>query len=81
MGRTIVIGDLHGCYEDAVALLDRPLVTEWAAGLDTGAVFGRGLTALVLPDWELVTQPGRDWSGGKKALPRYPVHGEVRVFS
>ncbi len=63
------------------SVLDRPLVTEWAVGLDTGAVFGRGLTALVLPDWELVTQPGCDWSGGKKALPRYPVHGDVRVFS
>jgi hypothetical protein len=63
------------------SVLDRPLVTEWAVGVDTGAVFGRGLTALVLPDWELVTVPSRDWSGGKKTLPAYPVHGEVRAFS
>ncbi len=63
------------------SVLDRPLVTEWAVGIDTGAVFGHGLTALVLPDWELVTVPSRDRTSGKKTIPAWPVHGEVRTFS
>lgn len=41
-------------------VIDRPLVSPYAVGIDTGAVFGRGLTALVLPDWELVTVPSRE---------------------
>lgn len=63
------------------SVLDRPLVTEWAVGVDTGAVFGRGLSALVLPDWELVTLPSRDYSGGKKTLPRFDVGHGVQAFS
>lgn len=63
------------------SVLDRPLVTKWAVGVDTGAVFGRGLTALVLPDWELVTLPTRDHSGGKKTLARYDVQDGVKAFS
>jgi hypothetical protein len=63
------------------SVLDRPLVTEWAVGIDTGAVFGQGLTALVLPDWQLVTLPGPDFSFGKKTVATYTVHGEVKAFS
>lgn len=63
------------------SVLDRPLVSRWAVGIDTGAVFGRGLTALILPAWELVTLPTRDYSGGKKTLARYDVHEGVRAFS
>lgn len=63
------------------SVLDRPLVTEWAVGVDTGAVFGRGLTALVLPDWELVSVPTRDHSGGRKTLPRFDVGHGVKAFS
>lgn len=64
------------------SVLDRPLVTEWAVGVDTGAVFGRGLTALVLPDWELKTLPTRDHTdGGRAGIATYPVHGDVKAFS
>ena len=62
-------------------MLDLPLVTPWAVGIDTGAVYGRGLTALVLPDWELKTIPTRDYSGGRKTVARYPVHHDVMAFS
>ncbi len=63
------------------SVLDRPLVTEWAVGVDTGAVFGRGLTALVLPDWELRTLTTRDYSGGRKTVASHPVHDDVMAFS
>lgn len=63
------------------SVLDRPLITEWAIGIDTGAVFGRGLTALVLPDWELKTLATRDYSGGRKTVASYPVHDDVMAFS
>jgi serine/threonine protein phosphatase 1 len=63
------------------SVLDRPLVTQWAVGVDTGGVFGRGLTALVLPDWELKTLPTRDYSGGRKTVASYPVQDGVMAFS
>ncbi|MDP1824690.1 MAG: metallophosphoesterase family protein [Archangium sp.] len=63
------------------SVLDQPLVTQWAVGIDTGAVFGRGLTALVLPDWELKTIPTRDYSGGRKTVASYAVQDGVMAFS
>ncbi len=63
------------------SVLDRPLVTEWAVGIDTGAVYGRGLTALLLPSWELVTLPTEDHAPAKKVVARYPVHDGVMAFS
>lgn len=63
------------------SVLDRPLFTPWAVGVDTGAVFGRGLTALVLPDWELKTVVTRDYSGGRKTVASYPVQDGVLAFS
>jgi len=37
------------------SVLNKPLVTEHAVGIDGGACFGRELWALVLPDWEIVS--------------------------
>ena len=63
-------------------VVDRPLRTQWAIGIDTGAVYGRGLTALVLPDWELVTLPTNDRAGGRKSgIARYLLHDDVSAFS
>lgn len=63
------------------SVLDRPLMTRWAIGIDTGGVFGRGLTALVMPDWELKTLVTRDYSSGRKTVASYPVQDEVMAFS
>jgi hypothetical protein len=64
------------------SVLDRPLVTPFAVGIDTGAVFGRGLTALILPEWKLVSVPSRrDYSNGKKQVATYDVQDGVMAFS
>lgn len=64
------------------SVLDRPLVSPWAVGIDTGGVFGKGLTALVLPDWQLVTIATRDHGGGHRSgVARFDVMGGVKCWS
>ncbi len=63
------------------SVLDRPLVTEFAVGIDTGGVHGLTLTAVVLPGWEIVSVPARRKYYGDKGIGTFPVHGEVRCFS
>jgi hypothetical protein len=64
-------------------VIDRPLVSPWAVGIDTGAVHGRTLTALALPEWRLVSVPARRsyWGGKGDLEPRYDVMDGVRCFS
>jgi diadenosine tetraphosphatase ApaH/serine/threonine PP2A family protein phosphatase len=64
------------------SVLSAPLVTEHAVGIDTGAVFGRGLTAVILPEWKIFTLPTPDHSGGRhKRIGAYPIHGEITAYS
>lgn len=60
------------------SVLDRPLVTQWAVGVDTGAVFGRGLTALVLPNWKLKTVATRDTPEVERRSPATPCRAAWR---
>jgi Calcineurin-like phosphoesterase len=63
------------------SVLNRPLITPFAVGIDTGGVFGLGLSALVLPDWEVVTVKTRDYCGGRKSVATYAVQEGVLAFS
>ena len=63
-------------------VLSAPLILPHAVGIDTGAVFGHGLTAVILPEWKIFTLPTPDYSGGKhKRFGRYPIHGDVTAYS
>lgn len=63
------------------SVLSAPLVTPFAVGIDTGAVFGGGLSAVILPEWKVVTLPTRNHAGKHKRIGKYPVHGEITAFS
>jgi diadenosine tetraphosphatase ApaH/serine/threonine PP2A family protein phosphatase len=64
-------------------VLDRPLLAAWAVGIDTGCVHGRELTALVLPEWRIVSVPARKsyWGPQGGGVASYPVMDGVKCFS
>jgi hypothetical protein len=64
-------------------VLDRPLVAAWTVGIDTGCVHGRSLTAVVLPDWRIVSVPARRayWAAKGDGVARYPVMDGVVCYS
>lgn len=65
------------------SVLDRPLVSECAVGIDTGCVHGRALTAVVLPEWRIVSVPARKdyWGPKGSGIASYPVMDGVSCFS
>jgi len=64
-------------------VLDKPLVTEYAVGIDTGCVFGHTLTAVILPEWKIVSVPARKehFYSKHRKITNYPVMADVRCYS
>lgn len=64
-------------------VLTKPLVSNWAVGIDTGCVFGHTLTAVILPEWEIVSVPARDehFYSRRRSITTYPIFEDVYCYS
>lgn len=69
------------------SVLDKPLISSHAVGIDGGAVFGLELHALILPEWEIVSVKGiKDWGKGSrgaqaKPIEKFLIYDDVSTFS
>lgn len=69
------------------SVLDKPLITEFAVGIDGGAVFGRQHHALILPDWRIVSvTSNNDFGRGRRGtqsenVKKFLIHGDISTYS
>lgn len=63
------------------SVLDRPLITEFAVGIDGGAVFGHKLWAYELPSGKIYEVQGKNTNHTRDRVMTYSVHGDVKTYS
>jgi len=62
-------------------VLDKPLLSEFACGTDSGGEFGYPLTADILPGWEFVQVPARKVHVQSNRIARIDIGNGVFCFS